>query len=99
MQCGATSHWVDGRQKSQAAVVSWQMVHDCTLWKSSGSSYPAVEECLLKARYRHHFAIGRETRLQRSEIDACLQHALTCSMQPTADPQICLSTTNLYPNN
>ncbi|GBP91650.1 hypothetical protein EVAR_68284_1 [Eumeta japonica] len=22
--------------------------------------------------------------------NACLQHALTCSMQPTADPQICL---------
>ncbi|GBP85140.1 hypothetical protein EVAR_90753_1 [Eumeta japonica] len=24
---------------------------------------------------------------------------LTCSMQPTADPRICLSTTNLYPND
>ncbi|GBP72396.1 hypothetical protein EVAR_33087_1 [Eumeta japonica] len=31
--------------------------------------------------------------------DACLQHALTCSMQPTADPRICLCTTNLYPND
>ncbi|GBP18633.1 hypothetical protein EVAR_14403_1 [Eumeta japonica] len=31
--------------------------------------------------------------------DACLQHVLTCSMQPTADPRICLSTTNLYPND
>ncbi|GBP61365.1 hypothetical protein EVAR_50847_1 [Eumeta japonica] len=33
-----------------------------------------------------------------AKCDACLQHALTCSMQPTADPRICLSTTNLYPN-
>ncbi|GBP13748.1 Protein dead ringer [Eumeta japonica] len=31
-----------------------------------------------------------------NNIDACLQHALTCSMQPTADPLICLSTTNFY---
>ncbi|GBP57841.1 hypothetical protein EVAR_41510_1 [Eumeta japonica] len=32
-------------------------------------------------------------------LSACLQHALTCSMQPIADPRICLSTTNLYPND
>ncbi|GBP71060.1 Serine-protein kinase ATM [Eumeta japonica] len=32
-------------------------------------------------------------------LNAWLQHALTCSMQPTADPRICLSTTNLYPND
>ncbi|GBP24735.1 hypothetical protein EVAR_79582_1 [Eumeta japonica] len=31
--------------------------------------------------------------------NACLQYALTCGMQPTADPRICLSTTNLYPND
>ncbi|GBP37721.1 hypothetical protein EVAR_23771_1 [Eumeta japonica] len=29
---------------------------------------------------------------QLQQVDACLQHVLTCSMQPPADPRICLST-------
>ncbi|GBP67209.1 hypothetical protein EVAR_47770_1 [Eumeta japonica] len=39
------------------------------------------------------------TRTVRATIvlDACLQHASTCSIQPTADSLICLSTTNFYP--
>ncbi|GBP36705.1 hypothetical protein EVAR_24707_1 [Eumeta japonica] len=40
-----------------------------------------------------------DRRVKQRCVDACLQHALTCSMQPTADPRICLSTTNLYPND
>ncbi|GBP90382.1 hypothetical protein EVAR_67463_1 [Eumeta japonica] len=31
--------------------------------------------------------------------DACLQHALTCSMQPIADPGICSSITNPHSTN
>ncbi|GBP63287.1 hypothetical protein EVAR_26600_1 [Eumeta japonica] len=66
----------------------------------SGSALAAQLDSALDSDY--DLDLGPDTApvlgLDSDYADACLQHALTCSMQPTADPRICLSITNLYPN-
>ncbi|GBP62782.1 hypothetical protein EVAR_51735_1 [Eumeta japonica] len=62
-----------------------------TAYKDKRASEPPESKWALPPMYTRNF--------RRVTNAACLQHALTCSMQPTADPRICLSTTNLYPND